>query len=320
MIIPHRKPCIESQIRVKGDLEELNYILNDLLAFKKELTVLPSGNSAINIASKIVSRLNINSKTLIPDMGGWKGFEIYSKLNGLKIEEIETDLGIINIETLVEKLKDNDIKSIFLTSLAGYLAPQPLKEIKKVCMENEVIFIEDISGKIGGDSGYGDIIVCSTGSPKIINCEYGGFLGISKELIEKMKENNIKEDIKNILKTYKVQNIYGSLKEESLRSKKTYRMCNNFSKILKDNIENAYFKDLEGISVFVECETPKDIVKNVEKNLKLDNGKSLFTLCPLYERIFKKGFVIEVKKMDVLKMEYSDIDGISLVLNKFLNG
>lgn len=310
MIIPHRKPCIESQIRVHGDLEELNGILNDHLAFEKEITILPSGNSAIHIASEVISKLHKNSKTLIPDMGGWKGFETYSKLSGLNVEKLETDLGIINLEKLNEKLKDKEIKSIFLTSLSGYLAEQPLKQIKKICDENEVIFIEDLSGKIGGDSGYGDIILCSTGSPKIINCEYGGFLGISKEINEKMKESGIKEDIKNLMKTYKMPNIYGSLKEEAVLSRKTYKKCVNFSEKIKKEMENAYFKELEGISVFVECQNPKEIVKNVEKNVKLDNGKSIFTICPLYERILRNGFVIEIKKMDIHKMDYNDIDQI----------
>lgn len=302
MIIPHRKPRIESQIRTSGNPDELKRIVNDFLFSEKELNILPSGNSAIHIASEIISKLNPNSKTLIPDMGGWKGFETYSKLSGLNVETLKTDLGVVDTETLEEKIKESGAKSLFLTSLAGYLAEQPLKEIAKICKENNCLFVEDVSGKIGGDSGYGDMVICSTGSPKIINCEYGGFLGISKEINENLKDKSLKEDIKNLLKTYKMPDIYGKLIEETLISKKSYKLCVNFSKIVKENMENAYFKNFDGVSVFLEYENPKEIAKSIDKSVKLDNGKSIFTLCPLYERILRKGLVLEIKKWIFIKL------------------
>ncbi|MBA2867851.1 hypothetical protein [Methanococcus maripaludis] len=307
MIIPHRKPCIESQIKTSGNLDELKMIINDRLYSEKEIYILPSGNSAIHIASEIVSKLNPNSKTLIPDMGGWKGFETYSKLSGLTVETLKTDLGVVNLEILDEKIKECGAKSLFLTSLAGYLAEQPLKEIAKVCSENDCLFIEDVSGKIGGDSGYGDMVVCSTGSPKIINCEYGGFLGVSKKINENLKDKNLKEDVKNLLKTYKMPNIYGKMIEETLISKKSYELCMKFSNIVKENMENAYFKDSQGVSVFLSYENPKEIAKNIDKSVKLDNGKSILTMCPLYERILRKGVVLEIKKMDIYKMSENEI-------------
>ncbi|ABO35990.1 conserved hypothetical protein [Methanococcus maripaludis C5] len=307
MIIPHRKPRIESQIRTSGNPDELKRIVNDFLFSEKELNILPSGNSAIHIASEIISKLNPNSKTLIPDMGGWKGFETYSKLSGLNVETLKTDLGVVDTETLEEKIKESGAKSLFLTSLAGYLAEQPLKEIAKICKENNCLFVEDVSGKIGGDSGYGDMVICSTGSPKIINCEYGGFLGISKEINENLKDKSLKEDIKNLLKTYKMPDIYGKLIEETLISKKSYKLCVNFSKIVKENMENAYFKNFDGVSVFLEYENPKEIAKSIDKSVKLDNGKSIFTLCPLYERILRKGLVLEIKKMDIHKISEDEI-------------
>uniref|UniRef100_A9A8V0 Aspartate aminotransferase-like enzyme n=1 Tax=Methanococcus maripaludis (strain C6 / ATCC BAA-1332) TaxID=444158 RepID=A9A8V0_METM6 len=316
MIIPHRKPCIESEIRTSGNPDELKRIINDLLFFEKEINILPSGNSAIHIASIIVSKLNPNSKTLIPDMGGWKGFETYSKLSGLNVETLKTDLGVVNTEFLEEKIKESGVKSLFLTSLAGYLAEQPLEEIAKICKENDCFFIEDVSGKIGGKCGYGDMIVCSTGSPKIINCEYGGFLGISKETNENLKDINLKEDIKNILKTYKMPDIYGKLIEETLISKKSYNFCVKFSNIIKENMENAYFMDSNGVSVFLEYENPKEIAKNIDKLVKLDNGKSIVTLCPLYERILRKGIVLEIKKMDVHNISEDEIYEVLNFLKK----
>jgi len=253
MIIPHRKPCIEAQLRVKGDEQELKNIINDLLRNKKDIgisniNILPSGNAAICVSSKIIKDIYGESNVLVPDMGGWKGFITYSKMFNLNPIKIKTELGIIDPSTLDECIKKYQAKGLFLTSLAGYLTPQPLKEIKKVCEENEILFVEDASGKVGGDCGYGDIIVCSTGAPKIINCEYGGFIGIDKKIKDHLKELGKLEELKSFLKTYKTFNIFGSMKEETLRARKTYKKCVYLSDIIKEEMENAYFEGKEGVS------------------------------------------------------------------------
>lgn len=255
MILKHRRPNIYGLMNKEGNKEEVEMIINELLNRDYKITFLPSGSSAVFL-SMWIAKIYSNEIS-IPDMGGWQGFLKFPKLLNLKNNMIETNLGIIDLEKLDESLKENS--SLILTSLAGYLAPQPLKEIKKLCEEREVLFIEDISGKIGGDCGYGDIVVCSTGTPKILNCEYGGFLGISKEIEEKL--GNALNDIKILSKTYKTINYFGLLKEELLNAKKTYKKYVEASKIIKDEIENAYFREFEGISVFIECDNPKNISK-----------------------------------------------------------
>jgi len=309
MIIPHRRPSIMSQINVNGNVNELKNVINDLLYYKKDISILPSGNASIYVASKIVKDLN-GSNVLIPDMGGWSGFMTYPKMFNLNIVKIRTNYGIIDCELLDEEIRKNDIRGLFLTSLAGYLARQPLKEIKKICEENEVIFIEDISGGVGGVCGFGDIVVCSTGAPKIINCEYGGFIGLSKDIKQHLEEKNKVDELKQLLKTYKVPNIYGSMKEEALIARKTYKKLVKFSNIIKDNFENAYFKDEEGVCVFLEYENPKEISKKINNFVELDNGKSILTKCPIYERILRKGIVVEIKKMDIHSIDEETIDEI----------
>ncbi|WP_421078103.1 hypothetical protein Mjas_01855 [Methanothermococcus sp. Ax23] len=310
MIVPHRKPCLEGRLNVEGNIEELKHAINDLMYSKKNISILPSGNAGIYVASNILYNIidtsSSNCNVLVPDMGGWKGFMTYPKMFNFNIVELRTNYGIVDINTLDEEIKKNNIHALFLTSLAGYLAHQPLKEIKKICEENEVIFVEDISGGIGGDCGYGDMVVCSTGSPKIINCEYGGFIGISDKISEQLIEKNKINDLKNLLKTYKVPNIYGLMKEETIKAKKTYKKCVRFSNILKNEFENAYFKDNEGVCVFLEYNNPKEISKNINSVIKLDNGKSVITKCPIYERILKSGIVVEIKKMDVLNISEED--------------
>lgn len=75
----------------------------------------------------------------------------------------------------------------------------------------------------------------------------------------------------------------------------------------KENMENAYFKDSQGVSVFLSYENPKEIAKNIDKSVKLNNGKSILTMCPLYERILRKGVVLEIKKMDIHKISENEI-------------
>jgi len=312
MILRHRRPNIYGLMNKEGSKEEVEIIINDLLNRDYKITFLPSGSSAVFL-SMWIAKIYSN-EILIPDMGGWQGFLKFPKVLNLKTNIVETNLGIIDLEKLDKYLKENS--SVILTSLAGYLAPQPLKEIKKLCEERGVLFIEDISGKIGGDCGYGDIVVCSTGSPKILNCEYGGFLGISKEIEEKL--GNALNDIKILSKTYKTVNYFGLLKEELLNAKKVYKKYVIANKIIKNEIENAYFKEYEGISVFIECDNPKNASKKINSLIKLDNKKSITTICPNYERILKNGIVFETKKIDVSELNKEVVNEIIVALQSIL--
>ena len=261
MILRHRRPDIYGLMNREGSEKDAEKLINDLLNREYKIIFLPSGSAAVFLSmwmAKIYSE-----GILIPDMGGWQGFLKFPKVLNLKTNMVETNLGIIDVEKLDKYLGRNS--SFILTSLAGYLAPHPLKGIKKLCEEKEVLFIEDISGKVGGDCGYGDIVVCSTGSPKILNCEYGGFLGISREAEEIL--GNKLNDIKILSKTYKTINYFGLLKEELLNAKKTYKKYVLTNKIIKEELKNTYFKESEGISVFIECENSKAISK---KNQQLD--------------------------------------------------
>ncbi|ACV24012.1 hypothetical protein [Methanocaldococcus fervens] len=311
MILKHRRPNIYGLINKEGDKGEVEAIINDLLNREYTITFLPSGSSAVFLAMWIAKSYSDN--IFIPNMGGWQGFLKFPKVLNLKTKMIETNLGIIDIEKL-DNIKENS--SIILTSLAGYLSPQPLKEIKKLCEEKEVLFIEDISGKIGGDCGYGDIVICSTGSPKILNCEYGGFLGISREVEDKLR--NILNDFKIVAKTYKTINYFGLLKEELLNAKKTYKKYVTANKMIKKEIEKAYFKEDEGISIFIECDNPKEVSKKINNLIKLDNKKSITTICPNYDRILKNGVVFETKKIDVSELNKEVIDEIIAILSSIL--
>lgn len=321
IIIPHRKPCLRGVLNPKGNLNELILVINSLLPHKMDISILPSGNAGLYIASYILNTLKASYKNnrnniLIPDMGGWRGFLEYPKIFNFNIVKLQSDLGIINPNTLDDVLKENNIQALFLTTLAGYLAHQPIKEIKKICEEREIILVEDVSGGIGGTCGYGDIVVCSMGSPKIINCEYGGFIGISDRVKEYLIEKKKIDEFKSILKTHKVFNIYGLMKEEALNAKKTYNKLIKYSNIFKEEFENSYFKDSDGVCVFLEYRNQKEVLNKLNNILRLDNGKSLITKCPIYERILKNGIVVELKKMDILNIPQEEIFEIVDVIKK----
>ncbi|WP_423792317.1 hypothetical protein ACPB8Q_06190 [Methanocaldococcus indicus] len=286
-----RAPKVDKE----GDEEICKEIINSLLNNEYKIFFLPSGSAGVFLSIFIAKKFY--DTILVPDMGGWKGFLKYPKIFNLNIEKIETNLGVI------ENINYKD-KALILTSLSGYLAENPLKEIREACDENNILFIEDISNKIGGDCGYGDLVVCSTGSPKILNCEYGGFLGIKEEIFKK-----IKDEFLDIYKTYKTINYFNILKEELLEAKKTYRLYIKSNNFLKKRIKNTYFKNSESLSIFIECNNPRELSKIINSKIKLDNKKSLTTICPTYDRILRKGVVFETKKIEKrdLKENLKDI-------------
>ncbi len=329
IILPYRKPCINAQINKEGDINQTKLILNNLLKYEKEINIVPSGNAAIYLSLRIIYDLFSNCSIMVPDEGGWGGFIKYAKMYNFNTIKLKTNNGIINLEELNNLIKSNNndnndnndnIKVLFLTTLAGYLAKhENINEIKKICNENNILFVEDVSGGVGGICGYGDIVVCSTGTPKIINCEYGGFIGISKEIKNKLIENKKLDNFNNLLKTYKTPNIYGAIKEEGLLAKKTYNTYVNYSNILKEELKCEY-NDYEGISVFIPIKNGNinEIFREINNNIKLDSGKSLITKCPIYERTFKKGFVVELKKINIANTCENDIYNIANILKNII--
>ena len=320
MILPHRRPSLRGVLTPRGDLKELTTVIKDLLKYEMDISILPSGNAGLYIASYILKSVEKkeSNNILVPDMGGWRGFLEYPRMFKFNIIKLKTNLGVVDPSTLEDVLRKNNIYALFLTTLGGYLVHQPMEEIKKVCEDMDVILVEDASGGVGGACGYGDIVVCSTGSPKIINCEYGGFMGIGSKIEDLLKDRDKIDELKNLLKAFKVMNIYGLMKEEALNARKTYRKLVKYCDILKEELEGAYFKGEEGVCVFVEHEDPKEVSKRINKVIKLDNGKSFITKCPIYERILKKGIVLEMKKVDIHYLSTEDIYEMVDILKKLL--
>jgi len=236
----------------------------------------PSGSMAIFSVLHAFRR-----KTLgIPDQGCFNILEIVELLD-MKYRFIKTEKGLV----IPENIKDVDI--FFFSSFSGYLVENNVEKIVSHCKKNKILSIEDISSGFSYPKfGKGDIVFCSTGSPKILECGWGGFAAYKG-----IESSRIFEFTK-ISREYKEK-----LDMELENAESKLQRLLKYSYILKDFNFEVFFKGSNGISVFVKTETPKKILRTLNKEIKPDTGRSLFTRCPRFDRILEKGFVIETIKI-----------------------
>ncbi len=271
----------------------------------KNVEFTSSGSSAIFIALKMVE-----GKVMIPDQGGWIGFKRIPKLFGIETCEIKTNLGIIEPESLENKIESENPKALLLTSFAGYIAEQDMKEISKICKKFGVIIIEDASGAIGDEKlangRYSDIIVCSTGEPKILNLYSGGFISSNFDIP------------REFARLFKISPIVcAGIIEELKHAKQIIATLAEYSHMIKLRIDTSLHKDRRGLCVGFRTKNPKKVFyKLMNLGFKTDLGSSLFTICPNYNRFLEKGLVLELKKLDISKIKKEDIEGMGEIINE----
>ena len=276
----------------------------------EETHILNSANSClIAIAEKLPEPI------IVADQGGWNGFIKSCELFGKEIQKIETNDGIINMEILKSRLKKNRAKSLYITSLAGYTAPQPLKEIQEICNKYGVLLIVDISASVGNPEikKYGDIQVASTGSPKIVNIENGGFINnktrkieLNKHLIKSLKADNItcagiRNEIKKapLIKT-KTMEMNTYLKE---------KLCETLS---HDNIHKIIHPTSKGLNTIITAESKKKaktLANHIRQEINIE--KNIITTGPNYNRIKKASIVIETKNLDITSLKKENMKKLS---------
>jgi len=251
-----------------------------------------SGNSAILAAMSAVK-----GKILIPDQGGWKGFLQMAQFLDREIAEIPTESGLIYPDILLDIIRKEQPEAIFITSLAGYTAEQPLRDIYQICDEAGVVLVEDASGALGDEKdllangNHSHIIVASTGSPKIVNVGNGGFISTNNK---KFLENE-----NTILKTMQADYITcaGLSKEIKYATQvlsKTMASCD----YLKKQLDNVYHPDKRGINVIMPSNDPSKFAKELKMKLKVHDG-GMLTKCPNYNRVMDNAVALEIKNLDV---------------------
>lgn len=291
--------------------EEASCKINDIIP-SENIYILNSANSCL-----ITLAESIPEPVLVCDMGGWNGFIKSCELFDKNVEYIKTDNGLINIDSLDDYLEEHDVKSLYITSLAGYTAFQPLFEIEKLCHVHDVLLIVDISGSVGCEelSSIADLQVSSTGSPKIVNIENGGFicditgkLELNKHLLKSLKADNIT-----------CAGIYYEINRSSEILEKTINMNSYFKeKIVSMNIPVIH-PEHEGLNTILLASSKskaKKIAYNIRQHLEI-NG-NIITVGPNYNRIKKPCVIIEIKNLDMNSLTFEDLDELcDIVTNEF---
>lgn len=214
----------------------------------KHVKLVNSGNSAILVAMGL-----FKGKILIPDQGGWAGFKKIAQFIGLETVEVPTELGVIDPAILEEFIDKHKVEALFITSFAGYIVEQPVKELFDVCNDKNVVLVEDASGGIGdrekhlSNGDYAHIIVASTGSPKIINAGSGGF--ISTNYDDFFKRSRF------ILRSLKANPVTCAGIAEEIKSAPSVLSKNiEACKMIKKRLDIAVYKDRRGISIALKTD------------------------------------------------------------------
>ena len=263
-----------------------------------EARITSSGNNSIFIALSAVE-----GDIIIPDQGGWHGFKQIARFLNKNIVTLKTDFGLIDPNRLDEMdLKDNS--ALIFTSFAGYCAEQDTKSIAKYCKNNAITTIEDASAGIGDRKNrlgrHSDIILASTGSPKIINVGSGGF--ITADNPEIFAKTSLPQKLS---KTNDI--ICSGIDNELDNVGKNLEVTLNATEYLKKHIPNAIHANKRGINVIIPHEDAKSIGWNLKRSLTTDKS-GFITTCPNYNRIKQKAIAVEIKNLDYgcLKKEYLD--------------
>lgn len=317
----HRRPSLEARramsesalklgedtscVACHSEVVECKGVIKEMVG-QNFVNPVASGNCAILAAVSA-----IDGNIMIPDQGGWRGFKDYPDLMGKEVCILETDLGVVNTDALDSELRKHNPGGLFLTSFAGYIAEQDIKEIAKICRENSVYLIEDTSGAIGDKilaRGDADITICSTGAPKIVNVLSGGFVSTNHKEILDMSAR-----VASACRISPV--ICAGITEELKNAPDIVERLVKYSAILKEELEDVVHRDSRGVCAGFETDDPKRFVKRARENgLVTDANQGFLTACPRYERFLKNGVVVELKKLDILNVTEEDIAKIAEIL------
>lgn len=284
---------------VEKDYEESCVSKIKDLTGKNHVKMTSSGNNSIFIALS-----SVEGDIIIPDQGGWHGFKQIAKFLNKNVMSLKTDLGIIDVDCM-DDLDIQDSSALIFTSFAGYTAEQDVKSICKYCKSNGILTIEDASAGIGDrECNLGknsDIILASTGSPKMINVGSGGFISTDDEDV--FKKTTLPQKLS---KTSQI--VCSGIDNELNQVKNNLEASLNATSYVKKHIPNVIHASKRGINVIIPNDNSKSICWDLKKSLTIDKS-GFITNCPNYNRVKQKAICIEIKNLDYqcLKKEYLDI-------------
>ena len=357
MNLKFKKPSKETQMAMSNvargeDNQDYHSLAEEKLVKitnQSHAKLVNSGNSAILAAMN-----SIDGAILIPDQGAWNGFKQIANFLNKDLITVKTNGGLIDLDNLNESIisssdenildldDENNKSALFLTSFAAYTAEQDMKAICDFAHKNNILVVEDASGAIGDYEGrlangdYSDIIIGSTGSPKIVNVEDGGFITTN--------DDGFFDNSKLLLKTNKASNItacgiYNELDFAKDNLKKTIDACLYLKEAIRDETDfNVFHKDKRGINVIMETEDPKSLSYKLRRGINVimetEDPKSLsyklrqefvldshgmITKCPNYNRLKVKAVALEIKNLDIECLSQDNLDEIIKTLKGFDN-
>ena len=273
-------------------IEKIKYLTS-----KSNALITSSGNNSIFIALS-----SVKGDIIIPDEGGWHGFKQIAKFLKKDITTLKTDTGIINTKYLNE-IDIKDGSALVFTSFAGYSGEQEIKKINKFCNKNDILTIEDASAGIGDKKDLGkhsDVILASTGSPKMINVGSGGLIATNREDIF----NSTKVPQK-LSKTSQI--ICSGIYSELNNVEKNLELTLNATEYVKKYIPHTIHKNKRGVNVIIPHDDSKSICWNLKKKLNIDKH-NFITNCPNYNRVKQKAVCIEIKNLDYECLNKKNLD------------
>ena len=268
------------------------------LTCKEHVRMTSSGNNSIFIALSAVE-----GDIIIPDQGAWHGFKQIARFLKKNIITLKTDLGLIDTDYM-EDLDIADSSALIFTSFAGYSAEQDVRSICRYCSSRNITTIEDASAGIGDTKNNlgknSDIILASTGSPKMINVGSGGFISTDDEEVFKITSLPQK-----LSKTSQI--VCSGIDSELNQVKDNLEVSLNATDYVKKHIPNTIHANKRGINVIIPNDNAKSICWDLKKTLSTDKS-GFITTCPNYNRVKQKAICVEIKNLDYrcLEKEYLD--------------
>ena len=270
------------------------------LTTKEHVRMTSSGNNSIFIALSAVE-----GDIIIPDQGGWHGFKQIAKHLDKNIITLKTDLGLIDTNHL-DDLEIRESSALIFTSFAGYAAEQDVKSICRYCKDNNILTIEDASAGIGDKENRlgknSDIILASTGSPKMINVGSGGFISTNDE--EVFKKTALPQKLS---KTSQI--VCSGIDNELNRVKDNLEVSLNATDYVKKHIPDSIHARKRGLNVIIPNENAKSICWELKKSLVTDKS-GFITTCPNYNRVKQKAICVEIKNLDYQCLNKENLDMI----------
>jgi hypothetical protein len=298
-----------------GRYEEVSSAEESIKKFTghEQVKIVNSGNSAI---LSVMSAFK--GPIMIPDQGGWVGFKKMAEFIGLETVYFPTELGVVKIEILENFIEKFNPDALFITSFAGYMAEQPLKDIYRVCDDMGVVLVEDASGGIGdsrgrlGNGAHAHVIVASTGSPKTVNVGNGGFISTNDPKLIGSKT------ILNIMKADPITcaGIAAEIKNAPQILSKTSAACRFLKSKLMEFREVLHCEKM-GLNIAIPDENPKKLGYKLRKGFDVHGG-SIITVCPNYNRVKINAVCIEIKNLDTKCMTNENMDYIIQTLKDLI--